>query len=94
MKTHDIVCDAEGWSYLVNGVRTASYPSWFMALNAARHAAERDVLEGISTALRYQGPDGKMHPVQTRGTRHAPSSVLAQRRLPITEKRSSQQPDA
>ena len=43
MKTHDIKCAAEGWSYLVDGVRVASYPSWFMALNAARMAAEKGV---------------------------------------------------
>jgi hypothetical protein len=94
MKTHDIICEAEGWTCLVDGVKTASYPSWFMALNAARQSAERDAREGISATLRYQGSDGRMHPVQTKGITHTAPSALAQSRARMPDKRGSQQPEA
>ena len=90
MKTHDIICEPDGWTYLVNGVRTASYPSWFMALNAARNSAERDAREGIAATLRYQGSDGKLHPVQTRRAAEAGTAALPQGRVPMLDKRRSQ----
>jgi len=90
MKTHDIICEPDGWTYLVNGLRTASYPSWFMALNAARNSAERDAREGIAAALRYQGSDGKLHPVQTKSPADAGTAVLSQGRTPMLDKRGSQ----
>lgn len=86
MKTYDIKCAAEGWTYLVDGVRVASYPSWFMALNAARMAAERDAQKGIMVALRYQGLDGQMHPVQSkRPGAHAAPPAPKQGRVPVGE---------
>ena len=94
MKTHDIICEADGWTYLVNGVRTASYPSWFMALNAARNSAERDAQEGIVAALRYQGSDGKLHPVQTRGPADPGTAALSQGKVPMLDKRRPQRPGA
>jgi hypothetical protein len=94
MRTHDIVCEAEGWTYLVDGVRTASYPSWFMALNAARSSAERDALEGMSVTLRYQGSDGKMHPVQTKAATRTVAPALTQGRPPAPEKRGSERVNA
>jgi hypothetical protein len=66
MKTHDIISEPDGWAYFVNGLQVASYPSWHMAINAARAAAEIDVMEGEPAALRFQGVDGKMRQIQTR----------------------------
>lgn len=67
MKTHDIICEADGWAYLVDGVRVGTYPSWLMAINAARSSAERDVRAGVAASLRCQGLDGQMRPLQSRG---------------------------
>jgi hypothetical protein len=69
MRTHDIVCVADGWAYQLNGVDVAQYPSWELAVNAARKAAERESLQGHSVALRYRGLDGKMMDLQTRPKR-------------------------
>jgi hypothetical protein len=65
MRTHDIIGDEYGWSHLVDGVLEAGYPSWYMALNAARVAAERDLSDGFKTTIRYQGLDGNFRPVLT-----------------------------
>jgi len=64
MKFHDIVCDEDGWSHLVDGVRRASFPSWFLALNAARRSAEQDDRDGVMCSVRFQSMDGRMLPVQ------------------------------
>lgn len=64
MKFHDIVCHEDGWSHLVDGVRRASFPSWFIALNAARRAAEQDASDGVTCSVRFQSKDGSMLPVQ------------------------------
>ena len=64
MKFHDIICDEEGWSHLVDGVRRASFPSWFLALNAARRSADHDDRDGIASSIRFQAMDGQMLPVQ------------------------------
>lgn len=64
MKFHDIICDEAGWSHLVDGVRRAGFPSWFLALNAARRSAEQDDRDGIACLIRFQSMDGKMLPVQ------------------------------
>ena len=77
MRFHDIVSHEDGWSYHVDGVLSASYPSWFLALNAARRSAEQDGDKGIDCSVRFQSMDGSMLPVQTRGavdtaTRFAP----------------------
>jgi len=93
MKTHDIICEPDGWTYLLNGVRTASYPSWFMAINAARNSAERDAREGIVATLRCQGSDGKLHPIQTKSPADAGTAPPHQGRAPILEKRRSQRLD-
>lgn len=74
MRTHDIVSEPDGWAYFVNGLQVASYPSWHMAINAARMAAEADVREGNAAALRFQGLDGKMRQIQTRA--HGAKSVV------------------
>ena len=66
MKTHDIVCEADGWIHQVNGVRLASYPTWFMAITAARNAADEDARNGVAATLQFQGLDGEMRPVVTR----------------------------
>jgi len=71
MRTHDIVCVADGWAYQLNGVEVAQYPSWDLAVNAARKAAERESLQGYSVALRYRGLDGTMKDIQTRPKRVA-----------------------
>jgi hypothetical protein len=65
MKFHDIVCEADGWAHLVDGVRRKSFPSRFMALNAARLWAQRDMLKGLGVSIRYQAADGTMRPVQS-----------------------------
>ena len=64
MKFHDIVCDADGWAHFVDGVRRGIFPSWFMALNAARKSAERDIRKGLRAAIRYQAADGALRPVR------------------------------
>lgn len=65
MKFHDIVCEADGWAHLVDGVRKRSFPSRFMALDAARRLAERDILKGFGVSIRYQTADGTMRPIQS-----------------------------
>jgi hypothetical protein len=64
MKYHDIICDADGWSHLVDGVRSAVFPSWFLAVNAARKSAEQDIRKGLAAVVRYQSADGAMLPVR------------------------------
>ena len=76
MRMHDIICDAEGWAHCVDGVKQKTFPTWFMAMNSARKAAERDVSRGIAASFRYQGADGQMLPVQTNGA-VTPSSAQA-----------------
>ena len=66
MKIHDIVSEADGWAHFVDGVHIASYPSWLMAIGAARSVAERDFRQGVSASLRYQCLDGEMRPLQAR----------------------------
>lgn len=83
MRTHDIVCVADGWAYQLNGVEVAQYPSWQMAVTAARRAAEHESRQGLAVALRYRGVDGEMKDIQTRpkrgteaiGNRGAPEPV-------------------
>lgn len=65
MKFHDIICEADGWAHLVDGVRKSSFPSRFMALDAARRSAERDILKGLGVSVRYQTADGTMRPIQS-----------------------------
>ena len=65
MKFHDIICEADGWAHLVDGVRDGSFPSRFMALDAARRLAERDILKGLGVSIRYQTADGTMRPIQS-----------------------------
>lgn len=77
MKFHDIVCDADGWLHVVDGVRSATFPSWVMALNAARKAAERDVRKGLIASVRYQSVDGTMLPVQQKVVPNAGLRVLS-----------------
>ena len=67
MRMHDIICDADGWAHYLDGVKQRTFPTWFMAMTAARKAAERDAAKGIAATFRLQGVDGEMHPVQTRG---------------------------
>lgn len=69
MRTHDIVCVADGWSYRLNGVEKLQFPTWQLALNAARRAAERESAQGLTVSLRYQGLDGAMKDVQTKSRR-------------------------
>lgn len=69
MRTHDVVCVVDGWSYRLDGVETDQFPTWQLALNAARRAAERESLQGKTVALRYQGLDGEMKDVQTKWKR-------------------------
>lgn len=76
MRTHDIVCVADGWAYQLNGVQVAEYPSWELAVNAARRAAERESLQGHTVALRYRGLDGEMKDIQTRSKRAAALGAL------------------
>jgi len=64
MKFHDIICEEEGWSHRVDGVRRAVFPTWFLALNAARLSAEQDDRDGIDCSIRFQSMDGSMLPVQ------------------------------
>lgn len=66
MRMHDIICDADGWAHCVDGVKQRTFPTWFMAMTAARKAGERDVGRGIAASFRYQGADGQMLPVQSR----------------------------
>ena len=69
MRTHDIICVADGWAHQLNGVEVAQYPSWQLAVNAARRAAEFESRQGFSVALRYRGVDGAMKDIQTRPKR-------------------------
>lgn len=69
MRTHDIVCVSDGWAYQLNGVEIARFPSWQIALTAARRAAELESRQGLSVALRYGGLDGELRDVQTREKR-------------------------
>lgn len=69
MRTHDIVCVSDGWAYQLNGVEIARFPSWQLALTAARRAAELEGRQGLSVALRYGGLDGELRDVQTREKR-------------------------
>lgn len=69
MRTHDIICVADGWSYRLDGVEKCQFPSWQLALNEARRAAERESAKGITVALRYQGLDGEMKDIQTKWKR-------------------------
>jgi hypothetical protein len=75
MKFHDIVCEADGWAHLVDGVRKRSFPSRFMALDAVRRLAERDMLKGLGVSIRYQAADGSMRPIQSGPL---PGSTVAQ----------------
>lgn len=77
MRMHDIICDADGWAHCVDGVKQKTFPTWFMAMTAARKAAERDVARGIAASFRYQGADGQMLPVQTKGGPSAPDQPAA-----------------
>lgn len=81
MKFHDIICHEEGWSHLVDGVRRGNFPSWFLALNAARRSAEQDDRDGIVSSIRFQAMDGQMLPVQQKavpasGMRFAPKAIV------------------
>ena len=69
MRTHDVVCVVDGWTYRLDGVEKDQFPTWQLALNAARRAAERESLQGLTVALRYQGLDGEMKDVQTKWKR-------------------------
>ncbi|MBX9458686.1 MAG: hypothetical protein KL863_23040 [Rhizobium sp.] len=66
MTIHDIICDADGWAHHVNGVRRDLFPSRFLAVDAARRSAQRDLLKGLGVTIRYQAADGTMRPIQPR----------------------------
>jgi hypothetical protein len=63
MRFHDVICDEDGWSHHVDGVKGAVFPSWFLAVHAARRAADRDLRKGVLASVRCQGADGEMEPV-------------------------------
>jgi hypothetical protein len=78
MKFHDNVREADGWAHLVDSVRRRSFPPRFMAINAARRLAEREILTGMGVSVRYQNADGTMLPIQSEplpGSSAARSSV-------------------
>ena len=64
MTIHDILSETDGWAHHVNGVRSGLFPSRFMALDAARRLAARDMLKGLGVSIRYQAADGTMRPIQ------------------------------
>jgi hypothetical protein len=59
-KIYDIVPDATGWSCLINGVQSHSYPSWRLAMNGAMAFAQNEQRRGRSVLLRYQQLNGDM----------------------------------
>ncbi|MDB5526745.1 MAG: hypothetical protein JWM58_4508 [Rhizobium sp.] len=59
-KTYDITCDSDGWSCRSAGNLMGSFPSWLLAIGAARAAAEKDRRNGISAVIRYQDLKGAM----------------------------------
>jgi hypothetical protein len=83
MKFHDIICEEEGWSHRVDGVHYAMFPTWYLALNAAKLSAEQDDRDGIVCSIRFQSMDGSMLPVQQRaapasGMKFAPAGAVRQ----------------
>ncbi len=60
-KIYDIVFDCDGWSCRSAGVLMGSFPSWLLAIGAARGAAERDKRNGLTPIVRYQDLKGAIH---------------------------------
>ena len=85
MRTHDILCVADGWVYRIDGVDVAQFPSWHLALTAAARTAEAESRTGMPVALRYGAAGGQMKDIQTRwkkgpdalGGSHMPEPVHA-----------------
>ena len=85
MRMHDIICDADGWAHYLDGVKQKTFPTWFMAMTAARKAAERDIKRGVAAAFRYQGADGEMRPVQAQTAMQGTATDNAGQRVPPRE---------
>lgn len=62
----DIVPDATGWIYVIDGLRSPSfYHTYDLALQAARTELARRG-RPVHDVFRRQAMDGEMHPVMTR----------------------------
>lgn len=80
-KIYDIVFESHGWTCRTEGQMVGSWPSWLLALGAARAAAERDRMLGLSPVIRYQDLKGGMHRLELQSETELPAySELANRR--------------
>lgn len=62
----DIIPQAAGWAFVFEGRQSAVYPTYRMAVEAARHCSEKLASKSGKLVLRQQDLRGRMHEVQGR----------------------------
>lgn len=60
-KVYDITFHCDGWTCRSAGHLMGTFPSWLLAVGAARAAADKDRRNGITPVIRYQDLKGSMH---------------------------------
>jgi hypothetical protein len=70
-KCFDIIPHATGWIYVLDGKRSASYPSYGLALKAAKSHAERELETLRRPIFRRQEVSGEMIKVMPQPPMHS-----------------------
>lgn len=74
-KVYDIMLDSAGWSCHSQGALLGTFPSWLLAIGAARAAAEHDRRNGLAPVVRYQDLKGAMHTLDLDGNDTGPPQL-------------------
>jgi hypothetical protein len=73
----DIIPQAGGWAYVFEGQHSAVYPSYRLAVEAARHCSEQLVGNRHKFVLRQQDLRGRMHEVHGRSDVWSPAGLAS-----------------
>ncbi len=65
-----------GWAYKVDNVFSEPFPTHAAALNAARHAARRQLVPGETTAIQFEDSSGHWHEELSQGTDRPITDVI------------------
>ncbi len=77
----DIIPQAGGWAYIFEGRHSAVYPTYRLAVEAARHCSEQVVGNPRKFVLRQQDLRGRMHEVHGRSDAWSPAGRASAPRL-------------
>ena len=65
--TYEVVEHDGGWAYRVDGVFSEPYPTRDLARQAAKRAAQEQLIPGETTGIIYEDAEGRWHDEVARG---------------------------